>query len=77
MLTIMEIKEDITGQDLKLWRKESKLTQPQAARILGYTKRQLQKWENNESPIRQGIKWACYGYAVAHNITTELFKRRK
>ncbi len=57
----------MTPEELKKWRKEMGLTQPQAADIMGYTRRQWQKYEGGVDKIRGCMKWACIGYALRKN----------
>lgn len=71
----MDFQREISGQDLRQWRRDCTLTQPQAALLLGYTKRQIQKWEKDVSPIRTGLKWALYGYALSKKINAEIVKK--
>lgn len=54
----------MTPAALRSWRRERRLTQTEAAALVGASMRQWQKWERGESPIRQSLEMALGYYTL-------------
>jgi len=53
------LSEKWTGADFRAWREDLRLTQAEAAALLGVTRRSVQNWEMDDAPVAMVVALAC------------------
>lgn len=67
-------------QALRSWRKRHNLTQIDAAKILGYSKTNVYRWESGDLPIPKVVSLACEvldARAVMDQLEAALIQRHQ